>query len=107
MDVTKDNTSGVLKISGTLDIDTANQLRESLLDCFLRQPEVAVDLSQVDECDAAALQVLLAGRKESASACKAFRLIAVSPAITGTAEALGLSLDEPGDRRGKDHAGAN
>ncbi len=106
MNLSKDHT-GVLKISGTLDIDTANALREALLDCLLRQPEVAADLSQVDECDTAALQVFLAVRRDAEAAGKTFRAIAASSAVTGTAEALGLSIDEPGTGPRKDHSDAS
>lgn len=44
MTVSNDKTTGSLRISGTLDIDEANALREALLDCFLQQPEVTVNL---------------------------------------------------------------
>jgi anti-anti-sigma regulatory factor len=88
-----DKTTGELKISGTLDIDATNSLRDALLDCLLHQPEVGVDLSEVDACDAAALQILFAARRDSAAAGKAFRATA-SEAVTGVAEALGLSFGE-------------
>jgi anti-anti-sigma factor len=94
MNLSHNNMTGELKISGTLDIDSANPLREVLLDCFQHQPEVAADLSEVDGCDAAALQVLLAGRSEAAARGKVFRVSASSQAIRETAAALGFSLGE-------------
>jgi anti-anti-sigma factor len=97
MTLTKDNITGQLKISGTLDMVTANTLREALLECFLLEPEVVADLSAVDGCDAAALQVLLAGHKDAASFGKPFRMNAASPAVLETAEALGLSIGLPVD----------
>jgi anti-anti-sigma factor len=92
MTLSNDKTTGVLKISGRLDIDGASSLREALLDCFLQQPEVTTDLSEIDGCDTAALQVLLAAGQDAAAAGKAFRVIAVSPVVTDTAAALGLEL---------------
>lgn len=54
MTLNKNEVTGVLKISGTLDIDLANSLREALLECLVQQHDVAADLSDVDGCDAAA-----------------------------------------------------
>jgi anti-anti-sigma factor len=104
MTLSGNNITGVLKISGMLDIDSAPSLHEALLDCFLHQPEVMVDLSEVDRCDAAALQVLLAGRLNAALAGKAFRVAAPSEAIAEIAAALGLSIDEPNDSRRQDNS---
>jgi len=92
MTLDKDNSTGVLKISGTLDIDTANSLREALLNCFLVQSEVAVDLSAVDECDAAGLQVLLAGQRDAACLGKIFHVHGAPAAVSATAAALGLPV---------------
>jgi len=93
MTLTRDTITGELKILGTLDIVSANSLREALLDCFVLQPEVTADLSAVDACDAAGLQVLLAGLRNAASGGKAFRVNAASPAVLEMAETLGLSID--------------
>jgi anti-anti-sigma factor len=95
MTLTKDTVTGVVKISGALDIDGANSLREALLDCFLLQPEVAADLSEVEVCDAAGIQVLLAGQRDAASFGKAFRVHGASPAVLDIAAALGFSLGGP------------
>ncbi len=97
MTLTSDKLSGVLKISGTLDIDAANPLREALLESFLRQAELVADLSEVDNCDSSALQVLLASKRHAASTGKTFRIIAPSSAVTEMMAALGLSIDEIGE----------
>jgi anti-anti-sigma factor len=91
MTLNTDKATGTLKISGTLDIDGANALREALLDCLQREGAGA-DLREVDGCDAAALQVLLACRKDAAQAGKTFRFTADSIAVTQMATALGLSF---------------
>ncbi len=90
-----------------LDIDAANSLREAFLDCFLHQPEVAADLSAVTGCDAAGVQVLLAGRREAAATGKAFRIRAVSEIVLETAAALGFSLDASGGGMGRNHPNAD
>jgi anti-anti-sigma factor len=95
MTLTTDEVTGTLKVSGTLGIDAANALREAILECFSAQPEVAINLAEVDACDAAGLQVLLAGRRDAASCGQAFRLHAVSPPVLETAAALGLALESP------------
>jgi anti-anti-sigma factor len=107
MTLSKDEITGALTISGPLDIDAAESLREALLDCFRRQPDVAADLSGVDMCDAAALQVLLAGRRNAASVGKAFRVVTASDAVTVTAAALGFSTGEFGVEQGEDHRDAS
>lgn len=106
MTLTKDDATGVLKISGTLDIDEANVLREALLDCFALQPEVAVDLSAVEACDAAALQVLLAGQRDAAALGKVFCVNAASPSVLETAEAIGLPLERPANASIESHRDA-
>ena len=110
MTLTKDKATGVLQISGTLDIDGADSLREALLDCSLHQSaaaDLSADLSDVDGCDAAALQVLLAARRDAVAAGKAFRITAASNAVTDTAAALGLPIDEPRGVLGKERSNAS
>jgi len=97
MNLSKDNTTGLLKISGTLDIDAANTLREALLDCFLQHRDITADLSEVASCDAAVLQVLLACRREGSLAVRA-----ASESVVKTAADLGFSLYESGDDTGGD-----
>ena len=93
MTLNNDDATGVLKIAGTLDIEGANSLREALLDCFLHQSEVTLNLSEVDICDTAALQVLLAAQKRAAVIGKAFRIYEAPSSVTDTAIALGLAMD--------------
>jgi anti-anti-sigma factor len=87
MTLDQNRDTGMLTISGTLDIDAANYLRESLLDGLRRRPEITADLAQVDSCDAAALQVLWA-------AGQSLRIVAASDAVSETAAALGVRLQK-------------
>src|ERR1700677_4534373 len=100
MTLTNDPNTCILKVTGTLDIDSANRLRETLLDCFLSQPCVTADLSEVDNCDTSALQVILAGQRDAASQGKAFSVTAPSVSIIGMAAALGFSIYGTGESRG-------
>ncbi len=106
MTLIKDSTTGALKVSGLLGIDEADSLREALLDGFLHQPEVTADLGEVEACDAAALQVLLAGQRDAASLGKVFRLTAVAPCLIETAAALGLSIDGTAGAANEGHSDA-
>src|SRR5579862_4353725 len=107
MTLNKDKITGVVKVSGTLDIDGANSLREALLDCLHQQGEVEADLSEADRCDATVLQVLLACRRDTTAAGKTFRITAASSAVTETAAALGLSIDTAGEGLEHYHSNAN
>ena len=84
---------GILAVSGSLEIDAANELRQALLVCLSQQSEVVLDLSSVDKCDVTGLQVLLAGQRSALAAGKAFRILGVPAAVTESAAALGLSLE--------------
>jgi anti-anti-sigma factor len=84
---------GVLAVSGSLDIEAANELRQALLVCLSQQSEIMLDLSSVDKCDVTGLQILLAGQKSALAAGKPFRILGVPPAVTEPAAALGLSLE--------------
>jgi len=75
-----------------LDMEAASSIRDVLLDAFSRQPQVTLDLSAVESCDTAALQVLLAAQKSAESMGKPFRIAPLSRAVLETAEALGFSI---------------
>jgi len=88
------NNAGVpLKITGEQSIRTANELHKALAECLDRGLAVVVDLSGVDECDTAALQLIYALRQSAVLRKHRFHITAVSPAITETAAALGLHLE--------------
>ncbi len=91
MTLNHDKITGVLRISGTLNIDGADSLREALLGCLPEQGGVTVNLREVDACDTAALQVLLAAQKNVAAVGKSFQVREVPSSVTDTAAALGLA----------------
>jgi anti-sigma B factor antagonist len=83
-----------LQISGEQTIHTADELHKELADYLAQSEAVIVDLSGVDECDTAALQLICALRLSTIERKQRFEIIAISPAITETAAALGFRLDE-------------
>ena len=98
MKLDRDKTNSILKVSGLLDIDSADAVRAALLD-FVEPPEgngwtKRLNLGGVESCDVSALQVLLAARKSAASLGNQLQFQPVSASMAGLAEALGLSIGE-------------
>ena len=92
MHINQDEPAGALKLSGTLDISIAEALRNVLAECVERDGNPTVDLSAVDGCDTAALQLLFSARESALQAKKRFRVEASSPAVVRACSALGLAL---------------
>jgi anti-anti-sigma regulatory factor len=84
----------VFKSSSLQTIRTVDELHKALTDYLDRSPAVAVDLSEVEECDTAALQVIYALRESAIRRRRWFQITAVSAAVTETAAALGLRIEE-------------
>jgi anti-anti-sigma regulatory factor len=82
-----------LKISGDHTIQTSEALRKSLADYLDRGLPIELDLSQVHACDVVFLQLIYAMRRSAIQRERSFRIAAVSPVVTETAAALGLSTD--------------
>lgn len=55
----------VVVFTGELTIGTAGNMANELLNAMQRDQDVAVDISEVERIDCAALQVLAAARKEA------------------------------------------
>ena len=94
MQLTQTQDGDVLKIAGTLDISVADSLREALTNSFHRYGVIRVDLSDVETCDTAALQLLYSARQSAARDQAIFQITALSPAIAKTIAALGLQVDD-------------
>lgn len=93
MNIARELDNGSLTLSGTLDIMTANSLREALLDGLSRNMEVNVDLAGIERCDTAGLQVLLAAGQTARTLGKSLHLHAISAPVAEVAAALGFSID--------------
>jgi anti-anti-sigma regulatory factor len=101
MTLGKDDDRRVLTVAGVLDIGSANLLREALLECLLHSGEVTADLSEADGCDAAALQVLIAGRITAEASGRQFAVVSVSHGAEESAAALGIALRDFGAQQGE------
>jgi anti-anti-sigma regulatory factor len=82
-----------LKITGQQTIRTADELRKALAEYLDRSLAFVLDLSEVNVCDTAALQLIYALRQSALQRKQCFQITAVSPAITETAAALGLRIE--------------
>ena len=82
-----------LTIEGSLTIYEAAAVREAWLECFEACESMAIDLSGVTDCDITGIQLLYAARMTAEATKKAFKITAVSPAITETLTAAGLSSE--------------
>ncbi len=89
------DSSGTFRITGKLDISVAEALKQALTDCLEQHPAIALDLSGVEECGTAALQLLYSARSSAALARKPFRITGVSPAVEKASAALGLRVESP------------
>ena len=82
-----------LEISGAQTIQTSEVLHKALAEYLDQSLTLVLDLSGVDECDAAALQLIYALRQSAVQRKQRFLITAASPAITETAAALGLRIE--------------
>jgi anti-anti-sigma factor len=92
MRITQDELQGILKISGALDIGNADALREALSEGLRRYPEFKLDLSAIDSCDTACLQLLWSARQSALRQGNTWQVGAWSPAMEAAGAAIGLSL---------------
>lgn len=92
MEITEDESGHLLKLAGWLDIREADQLREALQDFTDGDLNSAIDVSGVEGCDTAALQLLYSARKTVENAGRRFQIAGLSGAVMETSAALGLPL---------------
>lgn len=88
--------NGILRCQGTLDIRSVEELRSLLTESFDRNRHLMLDLSAVDGCDTAGLQLVYSARKEATGNGKEMKILAASAAIENTALALGIPLEALG-----------
>jgi anti-anti-sigma factor len=83
---------GVVQVRGELHISEAEELRSALLD-ELAASAVVLELSGVDTCDAASLQLLCSLRKSAERDSKRLHITTPSAAVLEASAVLGLSLE--------------
>lgn len=84
--------SGVLRLSGRLDIYATDAARTELVDHFSVLKSAHLDLTALEGCDAAGMQLLCAARRSAVQGGKPFG-VELSPAARECCARLGLSPD--------------
>ena len=92
--ITKDESSGVLKIAGTLSIPAAEDVRKALSDAFNGNSGPVLDLSGIEDCDTAGLQLLWSAINTAQRLNKRLRLLEIPSAVAEIAAVLGLPLQQ-------------
>lgn len=78
-------------LTGGLDISAVEGLLSALMEYSGSHPAICLDLSQIQTCDAAGLQLLLALKKSAEAAGKPMALVAAPDMFTRVASQLGIS----------------
>ena len=95
MQIAKDGSGRVLTISGDLRINVAEELRAALVEIVCTASRPVINLSEVTECDTAALQLLISARRTAEHLAKPLELVAVPAVVQQAGAAIGLSLTAP------------
>lgn len=83
-----------LTFGGEWSIGNAEELRKLLTGFLEPGPDVILDLSAVQACDTAAMQLICSLHRTGIDRGQHIRIAALSPAIVETAAALGLPIPE-------------
>lgn len=87
----KNQQGGRIVITGELTIYTALELKEKLLAGLAEADELELDLSEVDEFDAAGLQLLVMVKQQASALGKALRFTGHSPVVLELLDLSGLA----------------
>lgn len=99
----KNRIAAPLEIRGVLDLYHAQELRAVLAESLLSSAAVTLDLSGVEECGAAALQLLCSARRTAVEAGGSLRIQPGCPAVEQACAAYGIAFEEflsPGVQHG-------
>lgn len=80
-----------VRVQGEMTIYTALELKQELVSCLRRAPQLELDLSQVNEMDSAGLQLLILLKRETAKQDGRLTLTAHSPAVTEAIDAFNMA----------------
>ena len=92
MSATDENDS--LKLTGSLDIYSAESLRDVLLKHAESSRSISIDLSAVEVCDVTGLQLLYSARRSAEAANKSFLITSVSDAFLAACAAAGVAQSD-------------
>jgi anti-anti-sigma factor len=77
-----------LELSGELTIYTAAQARQELSECLARDPDLALNLSGIEEIDTAGVQLLVWLKRTAAAQGQVLVLAHHSPAVVAVLDLL-------------------
>lgn len=83
--------NGRVTIKGEFTIYTVMELKELLLAKLLTSNELELDLSAVDEFDAAGLQLLIVAKRGAMALGRIFKITQHSPAVLNLLDLAGLT----------------
>jgi anti-anti-sigma factor len=89
---TQEQEGEIVRLSTELNLYTVADLRDTLIRVVTRETDPCIDLSRVEVCDTAGLQVLCSAKKTAVCAGKKLRIVNPSTAITDVGQSLGVSL---------------
>jgi anti-anti-sigma factor len=84
---------GVLRLQGDLHISDVEALRSALAGGLAAGTALVLEISGVDRCDTASLQLLCSLRRSAEKDGKDLRIFGASEAIREASSILGLSLE--------------
>ncbi len=84
----------VLKIRGPLSVYEVAALRDEFLECFEKYDGLRLDLSEVDECDTAGVQLLYSARATVRDTGKHFDISDPSPSVIEAMTLVGLKPED-------------
>ena len=91
-----------IRLTGEITIRNAAELRRRFTDALDRKADLVADLSTVESCDAAGLQLICSSRKTATARGLRLRIESLSPAIEAAARGIGLPLVELTGQEGAD-----
>ncbi len=93
LEISHDDASGTVKLSGTLDLYGADQLGEALRLEVERGGDLLLDLESVGGCDVAGAQLLLAAAKTLNARGNRLHVEKTSPGFLESLEQIGLPAE--------------
>lgn len=84
---------GVLRVAGTLDLDSAEPLRDALLELLEQSAAPKIDLSGVAACDLAALQLIYSALRTGSGQGTRVSVSGAAGAISLACSQLGTSME--------------
>ena len=82
-----------LQLTGNLDVNAAAEVHRALLTHLEHSLGISLDLSQIENCDAAGVQLLIAMQRSAEAVGKPFAVITATDAFTMVCASLGISSE--------------